>query len=55
MPLDKGYSRKAISKNVKIEEARGKPKDQAVAIALSEADKAQDKSARKKIKTEYRR
>lgn len=55
MPLAKGYSRKAIAKNVKVEEAAGKPKDQAIAIALSEADKAQDKSMRKKIKTEYRR
>jgi hypothetical protein len=39
MPLDKGKSKKAFSKNVKTEVAAGKPQRQAVAIAYSEAKK----------------
>ena len=37
MPLVKGKSKQAISSNIKIEKAAGKPQKQAVAIALSEA------------------
>lgn len=37
MPLQKGKSRKTISKNIKTEMAHGKPKKQAVAIALNTA------------------
>lgn len=37
MPLEKGNSRAAIGRNVETEEAAGKPKKQAVAIALHEA------------------
>lgn len=37
MPLVKGSSRKAISANIKTELAAGKPRKQAIAIALSEA------------------
>ena len=37
MPLEKGKSQEAISHNIKTEEAAGKPKKQAVAIAMSEA------------------
>ena len=37
MPLVKGNSRKAISRNIRIEKAAGKPQKQAVAIALSTA------------------
>ena len=50
MPLLKGKSRKAIGKNIAIEEAHGKPHDQAVAIALSVAGKSKKKhlSRRKK-------
>lgn len=35
MPLTKGYSKKSISKNIKTEMKAGKPKKQAVAIALN--------------------
>ena len=35
MPLVKGKSKKAVSKNIKTEMAAGKPQKQAVAIAMS--------------------
>ena len=37
MPLEKGDNPAAISRNIKIEKAAGKPQDQAVAIALNTA------------------
>jgi len=40
MPLIKGSSKKAISKNIKTEIKHGKPKKQAIAIALSLAKKS---------------
>lgn len=40
MPLNKGKGRAAIGENIKTEEAAGKPKKQAVAIALNTARKA---------------
>ncbi len=39
MPLIKGCSRRAISENIRTEIRAGKPHRQAVAIALSTADK----------------
>ena len=44
MPLVKGKSKKAISRNIATEEAAGKPHRQAVAIALREADEAEKKA-----------
>lgn len=46
MPLKKGYSRKTIGKNIKAEEASGKPHKQAVAIALSVAEEAAKKAGK---------
>lgn len=37
MPLKKGTSRKVVSANIRTEIAAGKPRDQAVAIALETA------------------
>lgn len=50
MPLKRGYSKKTISKNIKTEIKHGKPKKQAIAIALSVARKARAKRSRKKRK-----
>lgn len=47
MPLKSGSSRKTISKNISTERAAGKPASQAVAIALSEADRSKKKGPKK--------
>lgn len=43
MPLKTGSSQKAISSNIKTEMAAGKPRRQAIAIALAKAGKAKSK------------
>lgn len=40
MPLQKGSSKGAVSKNIKTEMAAGKPSKQAIAIALDTARKS---------------
>ncbi len=46
MPLKKGYSRKSIGSNIKMEEKRGKPRKQAIAIALNTARTAAMKAGK---------
>jgi hypothetical protein len=48
MPLEKSKSKKAIGRNIKTEEAAGKTKRQAIAIALDVARKAGAKIKKKK-------
>jgi len=47
MPLQKGSSRKTVGKNIATEEAAGKPRAQAIAIALRVAGKARPKRKEK--------
>lgn len=48
MPLIKSKSKKAIGENIKTEMEHGKPKKQAIAIALSTSRKAGAKIPKKK-------
>lgn len=43
MPLKKGKSKEVISSNIKAEIKSGRPKKQAIAIALSKAGKSKPK------------
>lgn len=43
MPLESGSSRKAISANIRREISAGKPRKQAIAIALSKAGQSPKK------------
>lgn len=46
MPLKKGFSRATIGKNIKMEEKAGRPKKQAIAIALNVARDAAIKAGK---------
>jgi len=46
MPLKKGYGRASIGKNIKMEEKAGRPKKQAIAIALNVARDAAMKAGK---------
>ena len=48
MPLKKGKSKKTIARNIKTEIEHGKPKRQAVAIALETARRSGAKIPRKR-------
>jgi len=48
MPLKKGYSKKTISKNIRTEMKYGRPKKQAIAIALALDVARKAKKKRKK-------
>lgn len=43
MPLKTGSSQKIVSSNIRTEVAAGKPRRQAIAIALAKAGKAKSK------------
>ena len=53
MPLIKSKSKKAIGENIKKEEKAGKPKKQAVAIALNEAREMGAKIPKKKARKSH--
>lgn len=48
MPLIKGFSKKSIGKNIRTELKAGKPRKQAIAIALATARKARNKRKKRK-------
>jgi len=47
MPLKKGYGKKTIAKNIRTEIKAGKPRKQAIAIALSTARMVKKKRKKK--------
>jgi hypothetical protein len=53
MPLDKSGSKESVGKNIKAEEKAGRPKKQAVAIALN-TEREYAKGTRKaKLESQY--
>jgi len=55
MPLVKGHSRKAISKNIRTEIRAGKPRKQAIAIAMEVARRARRKAGKRTSKRRKKR
>ena len=55
MPLIKSSSKKAVGENIKREEEAGKPKKQAVAIALSVQRKEASGKRKKTLEDAYAR
>jgi len=53
MPLWKSSKKEAVGENIKREEAAGKPKKQAVAIALSTQREAAKGKRRKQLEDAY--
>ncbi|EMB4292203.1 hypothetical protein U9D55_000456 [Enterobacter roggenkampii] len=47
MPLKKGKSKKVVGENIATEMKAGKPKDQAIAIAMNKAGKKKPKKGAK--------
>ena len=52
MPLKRGYSKKTVARNIKTEIKAGKPRKQAIAIAMREAREA--KAGKRKPVTQRR-
>ena len=49
MPLDKSGSKKSVGKNIATEEAAGRPRAQAIAIALNTKREAEKRKRAKKV------
>jgi len=48
MPLKQGYSQKAISHNIRTEIRAGRPRKQAIAIAMETARRARRRAGKRK-------
>lgn len=48
MPLKKGKSKKVIAQNIKTEIKAGRPRNQAIAIAMAKAGKSRKKRKKRK-------
>lgn len=49
MPLDKSGSKKSVGKNIATEEAAGRPRAQAIVIALNTKREAEKKKRARKV------